>query len=149
MGIKLDDIIPNNPAFPDALNSVRKGIQTVAFGVTRSMTSATKVAVLAADSTMMRAKFYFSTASNAGTTATVTLTATYLVNGSLTTVTLGTVDVKGTTTSLEIQSPYFGNLELVPAATRVGDIVIKATYAETGTASTAGGPWVFTMDFIR
>lgn len=149
MGIKLDDIIPNNPAYPDALNMVRKAVQTVGFGVTRSMTSATKVAVLAADSTMLSAKFYFSTASNAGTTATVTLTATYLVNGSSTTVTLGTVDVKGSTTSVSIQSPYFGNLEQVPAATRTGDIIIKATYAETGTASTAGGPWLFTMDFVR
>lgn len=145
MGIKFDDLTPANPAYPDALNMVRKDRASVAFAVTRAMTASTKVAVLAADSTMLSIMFYPTVASNAGTTATVTLTAT-TVSG---TVTLGTVDVKGTTTNTNVAGANFFNLELVPAATRVGDILIKATYAETGTASTAGGPFYFVMDFVR
>lgn len=145
MGIKFDDLNPANPAYPDALNMVRKDLATVAFAATRAMTTATKVAVLAADSTMLGITFFPTTASNAGTTATVTITAT-TVSG---TVTLGTVDVKGTTTSAAVQGANFFNLELVPAATRVGDIVIKAQYAETGTASTTGGPFYFTIAFVR
>jgi len=147
MGIKADDVFPLNPAYPDALNMVRKDLVTVAFAATRAMTTATKVAVLAADSTMLGVKFFPTTASNAGTTATVTLTATFLATN--TTVTLGTVDVKGTTTSAQVQGANYFNLERAPAATTSGDILIKATYAETGTASTAGGPFYFTIDFVR
>lgn len=147
MGIKFDDLNTNmvNGAFPDTLNMVRKTKHTVAFAATRAMTTATKVAVLPADATMLDLKFYPTVASNAATTATVTITAT-TVSG---TVTLGTVDVKGTTTSAAVQGANFFNLELVPSATRVGDILIKATYAETGTASTAGGPFYFTFDYVR
>lgn len=145
MGIKFDDLNPANPAYPDALNMVRKSVSTIAFAATRAMTTATKVAVLAADATMLGVKFFPTVASNAGTTATVTITAT-TVSG---TVTLGTVDVKGTTVSAPVQGANYFNLELVPAATRVGDIIIKATYAETGGASTAGGPFYFTIDYVR
>lgn len=147
MGIKQDDVTPLNPAYPDALNMVRKVKATIAFSTSRSMTAATKVAVLAADSTMLDLKFYPSVASNAATTATVTIQAKFVATG--TTVTLGTVDVKGTTTSLGVQGANFMNLERAPAATTSGDIIIYATYAETGTASTTGGPWIFTLDFVR
>lgn len=145
MGVKFDDLNPANPAYPDALNAVNKYFHVKPMSATRAMTTATKIAVLPADATITGIKFYPTTASNAGTTATVTLTAT-TVSG---TVTLGTVDVKGTTTSTSIASANFFNLELVPAATRVGDILIKATYAETGTASSAGGPFYFTIDYLR
>jgi hypothetical protein len=147
MGIKSDDVFPLNPAYPSALNMVRKAVQTIAFGTTRAMTTATKVAVLPADATILGSKFFPTTASNAGTTATVTLTATYLATN--TTVTLGTVDVKGTTNSSPVQGANYFNLERAPAATTSGDILIKATYAETGTPSNAGGPFYFTIDFVR
>lgn len=147
MGIKLDDVTPLNPAYPDALNMVRKTVATVAFSATRAMTTATKVAVLAADATMLGVKYFPTTPSNAGTTATVTLTATFLATN--TTVTLGTIDVKGTVVSAPVQGANYFNLERAPAATTSGDIVIKATYAETGGASTAGGPFYFTIDFVR
>jgi len=147
MGIKNDDLFPNNPAYPDALNMVRKDLVVIGMAATRAMTTATKIGVLSADSTMLGIRFYPTTASNAGTTATVTLTATFLATN--TTVTLGTVDVKGTTNSANVEGANYFNLERAPAATTSGDILIKATYAETGTASTTGGPFYFTMTFVR
>lgn len=147
MGIKLDDVTPSNPAYPDALNMVRKTVATVAFASSRSQTTATKVAVLAADSTILGVKYFPTVASNAGTTATVTLTATFVATG--TTVTLGTIDVKGTVVSAPVQGANYFNLERPPAATTSGDIIIKATYAETGGASSTGGPFYFTIDFVR
>lgn len=147
MGIKADDVFPLNPAFPDALNAVSKPVVMKPFAATRAMTTATKVCVLAADATMLSIVFYPTTASNAGTTATVTLTAKYVATG--TTVTLGTVDVKGTTVNAGVFGANYFNLERAPAATTSGDIYIYATYAETGTASTAGGPFYFRMDYVR
>lgn len=147
MGIKNDDLFPNNPAYPDALNMVRKNMQVIGMAATRAMTTATKIGVLSADSTMLGIRFYPTVASNAGTTATVTLTATFLATN--TTVTLGTVDVKGTTSSANVEGANYFNLERAPSATTSGDILIKATYAETGTASTTGGPFYFTMNFVR
>ena len=147
MGIKLTDVTPLNPAYPSPLNPVRFDVNTVPFAVTRAMTTATKVAVLSADSTILGIKFYPTTPSNAVTTATVTLTATFVATGAV--VTLGTVDVKGTVVSAPVQGANYFNLDRPPSATTSGDIYIKATYAETGGASTAGGPFYFTVDFVR
>lgn len=147
MGIKFQDVTPLNPAYPSPLNAVRKDFAMVPAGATRAMTTATKIAVLAADATILGIKFYPTTVSNAATTATVTLTAKFVATG--TTVTLGTVDVKGTTTSTAIASANFFNIERPPAVTTSGDIYIYAQYAETGTASTAGGPFYFSIEFVR
>ena len=147
MGIKLDDVSPLNPAYPSPLNMVRKTAVTVAFGASRAMTAATKVAVLPADATILGVKFFPTVASNAGTTATITLTATAVATGAVTT--LGVIDVKGTVVSAPVQSANYFNLERAPAVQTSGDIYIKATYAETGTASTAGGPFYFTIDYVR
>lgn len=147
MGIKGTDVAPLNPAYPSPLNPVRFDVNTVPFQVLRSTTTSTKVAVLAADSTILGIKFYPTVASNALTTATVTITATFVATG--TTVTLGTVDVKGTTVSAPVQGANYFNIERPPAVQTSGDIYIKAVYAETGTASTAGGPFYFTIDFVR
>lgn len=147
MGIKIQDLAPLNPAYPSPLNMVRKDTQGVGFQALRTMTTATKVAVLAADTTMLGVTFYPTTVSNAGTTATVTLTAKFIATG--VTVTLGTADVKGTTVNTAITGANYFNIERPPAVQTSGDIYIFATYAETGTASTAGGPFNFFMDITR
>lgn len=147
MGIKIQDLAPLNPAYPSPLNAVRKDVALVPFQVSRSMTAATKVAVLAADSTMLGIKFYPTVVPNNVTTATVTITAKFIATG--TTVTLGTVNVLTTTASASIEGANYFNVERPPAVQTSGDIYIFATYAETGTASTAGGPWNFTMTFVR
>lgn len=147
MGIKGTDVAPLNPAYPSPLNPVRFSVNTVPFQVLRSMVTTTKVAVLAADSTILGVKFFPTVASNATTTATVTITATFVATGAV--VTLGTIDVKGTVVSSPVQGANYFNIERPPAVTTSGDIYIKAQYAETGAASTAGGPFYFTIDFVR
>lgn len=147
MGIKNDDLFPNNPAYPDALNMVRKDLVVIGMAATRAMTTATKIGVLSADSTMLGLRFYPTTAPNNVTTATLTITATFLATN--TTVTLGTVNLLTTTNSANVEGANYFNLERAPAATTSGDILIKATYAETGTASTTGGPFYLTMTFVR
>lgn len=147
MGIKFQDLAPLNPAYPSPLNMVRKDTCGIGFQALRAMTTATKVAVLAADTTILGMTFYPTTVSNAVTTATVTITAKFIATG--TTVTLGTVDVKGTAVSAQINGANYFNIERPPAVQTSGDIYIYATYAETGGASTAGGPFYFFMDFVR
>lgn len=149
MGYNAQDLTPLNPDYPSPLNPVRKEFAIVPFQVSRSNTTAFKVAVLPEDATILGIRYYNNTAaSNAGTTATVTITATPLGPGSGGQYTLGTYDAKGTATgSGFISSSTEFNLSR-PGA-QLGDILIKAVYAETGTASSAGGPWIFLIEYTR
>ncbi len=149
MGYNAQDLTPLNPDYPSPLNPVRKEYAIVPFQVTRSNTTAFKVAVLPEDATILGIRYYNNTAaSNAGTTATVTITATPLGPGSGGQYTLGTYDAKGTATgSGFVSSSTEFNLQRQGA--QLGDILIKATYAETGTASSAGGPWIFLIEYTR
>jgi len=153
MGYKQQDIVPLNAAYPDALNPVRKEYAIVPFQVLRTDTGATiKKAVLPADATILGIRMYIQTASNAGTTATVTLTGQG-VGPTGATFAFGTFSVLTTGTSLlnttvNTVTGVF-NLERPPAVQTSGDIYIYAQYAETGTASTAGGPFYFVVEYTR
>jgi hypothetical protein len=153
MGIKsVADLVPLNPAYPDALNATRKAYVLVPFQVTRSNTTATKVAVLPADATILGIRYYIQTASNATTTATVTLTGQG-VGPQGQTFAFGSQNVLITgydlmAANVNILTGVF-NLERPPATQTSGDIIIYATYAETGTASTTGGPFYFVIEYVR
>lgn len=149
MGYNAQDLTPLNPDYPSPLNPVRKEYAIVPFQVSRSNTTAFKVAVLPDDATILGIRYYNNTAaSNAGTTATVTITATPLGPGSGGQYTLATYDAKGTATGSGFLSSST-EFNLFRAGAQTGDILIKATYAETGTASTAGGPWYFLIEYTR
>lgn len=81
------------------------------------------------------------TASNAATTATISLgvpgSDTAILNAHDVKTTGGVTRVAGTTA----QAGYFFNI-VGPAFTVTGK------YAETGTASTAGGPWTIAVEYI-
>lgn len=154
MGFKnVGDIIQLNPAFPDALNPVRKEYAIVPFQVLRTDTAASiKKAVLPADATILGFRFYIQTPSNNVTTATVTLTgqgvgpsgATFAF-GSQSVATAGTYLMNSTVNTV---TGTF-NLERPPAVQTSGDIYIFAQYAETGTASTTGGPFYVVVEYVR
>jgi hypothetical protein len=153
MGYQATDLVPLNPAYPDALNPVRKEYAIVPFQVLRTDTGANiKKAVLPADATILGFRFYIQTPSNATTTATVTLTgkgvgpggATFAF-GTQSVLTAGTYLMNSTVNTV---TGVF-NLERPPAVQTSGDIYIYAQYAETGTASTTGGPFYVLVEYTR
>jgi hypothetical protein len=154
MGIKsVADLVPLNPAYPDALNPTRKAYVLVPFQVLRTETTATKVAVLPADATILGIRWYVQTPSSGGgiTNATVTLTgqgvgpqgATF--NFGSQTVFAAGYGFMGTVNTV---TGVF-NLERPPATQTSGDIIIFATYADVGGASTTGGPFYFVIEYVR
>ena len=143
MGLLATDVTPFQPTGPTVLIPTAKDTYVKVFQVARTDTGSVLKAVLAADATITRLDFYGGTASDAGTSATVSLT----VANNSGTLSTGSVDVKANgATTARIQMSNLPNLEPRPL---LGDITIKATYAETGTASTTGGPWFILVEFIR
>ena len=143
MGFKQVDIVPISSTGPTPTIPSGKQEYAKVFQVTRSDTAAGIVkAVLPAQVSMVSFLIYGSTASDAATTATVTIT----VSNNSGTVSSGTVDVKanGGTTAL-VQMSGLPNIEAIPSN---GDLKIVATYAETGTASTTGGPWKIRVAYV-
>lgn len=143
MGFLATDFTPISSTGPTVLIPTSKDVVVKVFKASRSDTTATLKAVLPADASILSVIFYGGTASDAGTTASLTITAAN--NGG--TISTGSYDVKtnGATTGL-VNMSSLPNVQPVPLN---GDITIKATYAETGTASTAGGPWNVAITYIR
>ena len=105
--------------------------------------SGTLKAMLPADTTPYILYLYNNTASNAGTTATVTVT----ISDNAGTVSTGTASVLSGNAGISIiQMSGFPVVNKLPEN---GDYKITATYAETGTASTAGGPWTIAVEFVQ
>jgi len=155
MGIKnVADLVPLNPTMVSPDYPTRKVYHLVPFSVARTDTVAKKVAVLPADATILGFRFYIPTASNAGTTAIVTLTGQG-VGPSGQTFAFGTQNVLAAAGNTGIMNATVNtltgifNLERPPAVQTSGDIIIYATYSETGTASSTGGPFYFVIEYVR
>jgi hypothetical protein len=120
-----------------------KDVQTNFFQVARTDTVSSLKGAVPADATILNIVRSGSVASNALTTATVTI----MVTNNLGTVSTKADDVKtsGATTGF-VEMSNLPNTEPLPL---VGDLTISAVYAETGTASTLGGPWNYTVFFVR
>ena len=143
MGIKQSDLITPLTNGPSPLIPAGKPDNTKVFQVTRTDTAAGIVkAILPAQSSLTGVWIYGSTNSDAATTATVTITVSN--NGG--TVSTGVVDVKanGTVTAI-VQMSNLPNIEAIPSN---GDLKVVATYAETGGASTTGGPWKVRLEYV-
>lgn len=139
MGFKQSELVPSqiSPLQPSG-----KAHQVKVFQVSRTDTVSSLKAMLPAQASVLNVIIYGSTASNAGTTASVTVTIT---NNSGT-VSTGAYDVKtsGAVTGF-VQMTNLPNIEPLPL---VGDLKINAVYAETGTASSAGGPWKIAVEYV-
>lgn len=115
-------------------------IQSKVGTVARTDTSAKTLFVLPADAMIIGVRM-FGTASDAGTSATVTLQNKPFDTG--TAATFATADAKTTTGSVAA-----GSLSGI-AYSRVGIAQhITAAYAETGDASTAGGSWTVVVEYL-
>lgn len=130
-----EQVTPITPASKDA--------RVIAFQVPRTQTAAAVEAWLPADATIVSIIRELGVASDAGTSATVTITVT---NGGGT-VSTAADDVKtnGATTGF-VQMTSLPNLQPTPLN---GDLKVTAVYAESGTASTTGGPWNYVITYVR
>jgi hypothetical protein len=125
------------------ITPVGKDVQVKAFTVARTETASVNKVELPADASIIGVVRLGSTVSDAVTTATVTITASNN-SGSIST---KADDVKGSgATTGFVQMTALPNLEPRPLT---GDIVITAVYAETGGASSTGGPWNYLVYFVR
>lgn len=135
MGIKQSELVPVGVLGPTPITPVAKNVFAKAFQFSRSDTGVVLKMRLPAQATILNVDFLGSSNSNAGTTAGVTITVT---NNSGT-ISTGTVNLlTGGATNAMVNMTALPNIEPLPL---VGDLSITAQYAETGTASSAGGPW--------
>lgn len=143
MGFKAIDINPIAAYGPTAVTPPNKDLVCKLFTINRTDTSAVVKCVIPGDATIVDIRVYTATASDAGTTATISVgipgTNTYFLN---------TVDVKTAAGKIGVTSKAANlmNLENIPVST---DIQINGIYAESGTASTTGGPFYITVEYVR
>jgi len=132
-----------SPSQVTPITPVSKDVQVKAFTVSRTDTASAVKMILPADASILYILREGSVASNAATTATVTIT----VADNTSTLSTKADDVKtsGATTGF-VGMTSLPNLEPLPLN---GDLTISAVYAETGTASTTGGPWNYIVAFVR
>lgn len=140
MGIKQVELVPFQVT---PITPAGKSVRVKAFTVARTETVAALKAMLPAQSSVIGVKVFGSVASDAGTSATVTVTITDHSG----TVSSGAYDVKtnGAATG-EITMSGLPNLESTPAQ---GDLKVSAVYAESGTASGTGGPWKVIVEYLE
>lgn len=139
MGFKQIELVPPQIS---PLQPTGKAPQYKVFQTSRSDTVATLKAMLPAQASVISVVLYGSVASNAATTGTMTIT----IADNSGTISTGTYDVKtnGATTGF-VNMTNLPNIEPLPLN---GDLRISATYAETGTASTLGGPWKVAVEYV-
>lgn len=143
MGFKAIEMTPIASNGPTVLTPVNKDVVAKAFAVTRSDTTTSVKCVLPADATIISFSLYSTAVSNAATTANISVgipgNATYFINAA---------DVKTAAGRIALTSNLTNmfNLENTPLG---ADIQLTATYAETGTASTSGGPYYVLVEYVR
>lgn len=142
MGFKTFDITPVAAYGPTAVTPYGKDVEVKAFVINRTDTAATVKCVLPADATVVDVRVFSTAASNAGTTATVSIgipgTNGYFVNGLDVKTSAGKLNTTGATNLF--------NLENIPLGP---DLQITGLYAETGVASSAGGPFYVAIEYVR
>lgn len=142
MGIRQAELVPVGVLGPTPITPVGKPVYAKAFQAIRANTTSTLKAGLPAQSSVLGVIFYGSVSSDALTTATLTVT----ISNNVGVISTGVVDVKasGTVTAF-VNMSALPNIEPNPL---LGDLRISAVYAETGTASTVGGPWNLHVKYV-
>lgn len=143
MGIKAIEVNPIAAYGPTAVTPAGKDVLVKVFAINRTDTVAAVKCVLPADSTIIDMRVFTQTASDAATTATISVG----IPGANTQF-LNTVDVKTAAGKIAVttKAANLMNLENIPVGP---DIQINGVYAETGTASTVGGPFYVTVEYVR
>jgi hypothetical protein len=145
MGFKQVDLVYPGSSGPTAISPTSKEGSVKIFQLSRTDTTASLKAVLPADSTILGFLIY-GAASNAGTTATISIGSTLASSNEF----VNAQDIKTTgglvIPTATINSANMPQLENYPLG---ADIQIFAKYAETGGASTLGGPYKIVIWFVR
>lgn len=142
MGIKQSELVTPNSNGPTPLIPASKSDTSKFFQVSRTDTAVTLKAVAPAQASIFDVSLFGSINSNAGTTATLTVT----IANNTGTISTGTVNLlTGGATSASVAMTNLPNIEPLPL---LGDLKISVQYAETGTASTLGGPWVMRVNYV-
>lgn len=144
MGIKQIDLVSVSTIGPTTTSPPSKYRALSYSQASRSDTVSVTKDILPADASITSINYFGAPVSNAGTTATLTVTITNNTG----TISTGTVNLltAATTGSTQIAMSALPNLENIPLQ---GDLRVNAVYAETGTASTLGGPWNLEVNFVR
>ena len=139
MGFKQIELVPPQIS---VLQPAAKAHQIKAFQAARTDTENPLKVMLPAQSSVTDITVYGGTASNAGTTAVLTIT----ISDNSGVISTGTYDVKtnGAVTG-SVTMSGLPNLEPLPLN---GDLKINVDYSETGTASTLGGPWKMSVEYV-
>jgi len=118
-----------------------RGTYSVRNTIARTDTSAKNLFRLPAYARPIRLSIFGTAASDAGTTATISVgktgANTHFLNGH---------DVK--TSSSGAGQVHPNGATNLDAVVGTSDIQVTGIYAETGSASTAGGPWTVVIDFV-
>lgn len=143
MGLRPQDLTPLGVNGPTVQTPPAKEHITKSFQVARTDTTASVKAVLPASASIIDVRI-FGVASNAVSTATIGLGTTSAANQIISGQDVKTAGglVRPTTS---VQSAGFLAFEPIPWT---GDLQIWAQYAESGGASTVGGPWIVQLDYI-
>jgi hypothetical protein len=144
MGFLAVDLAPVATTGPSVNIPPAKDLLLKAFTLARTDTTAVLKLVLPADATIVDVDVY-GVASNAGTTATVSVgttsaNANEILNGQ---------DVKTAGGRIRPTTAWSTNYPNVVGYPLGADIQIWAKYAETGGASTLGGPYTILVYYIR
>ena len=143
MGIKQIELVPiANQISP--ITPASKNVRTKAFQIARTDTVASIKMALPQGATILNIFVYSPLVSNALTTATVSIgtsvTATELITS---------LDVKTAAGIIQAGAGAATTfLQIEPVPTTGVDLNIWAKYAETGTASTTGGPYTVFVLFV-
>ena len=150
MGFKSSELSP--PAVT-ALTPSAKQVYCKAFQIARTDTTASVKAILPANATIIGISLFSPAVSDAATTATVSIgttsSANELVNGANVKAAAGIIALATTAPSTYLQTDTTApSTYLQTDTTALSDFFIYAKYAETGTASTAGGPYTVFISFV-
>lgn len=142
MGFKQVDVVPLNTTQTSPTSTPGKSVQARIFQIARTETTGTLKLRLPADATILDFTIA-GAASDAATTAVVKIGST-----STATEFVASQDVKGGGTFIRptVTGTAVDQLENIPLG---ADKEVWALYAETGTASTVGGPWKVVVYFVR
>ncbi len=145
MGFKQVDVVYPVTTGPTATSPSPKEGSLKVFQVTRSDTTASLKCVLPADASILGFLIY-GAASNAGTTANISIGSTSANSNEF----VNAQDVK-TTGGLIIPTATVNpaNMPQIENYPLGQDVQIYAKYAETGGASTAGGPYKVAVWYVR
>lgn len=142
MGFNNTDLTPFQvtPITPPGKEHLVKLVQ-----VLRTDTVASIKAMFPGGSSPYRVYISGGTASDAGTTAAVTVT----ISDNTGVVSTGSANVLAAGVGASTAIVNMTNLPLIAQIPNNGDYKVSVAYAETGTASTTGGPWKISLEFIQ